>query len=335
MDRKAGSRREAVRLEAAGWVVRLDDRSCSDVERAAAEAWRAESPEHEAAFEREAAAWSRMNRLQALRPQATEPVSDLLGASDRSPASYRSNWARAAAVVGILGVIAAGAVSTTASTAYATAVGERRVIVLKDNSRIELNTDSKILVRFSLGAREIRIVRGEALVTAAGSDRPLVLRIGDARLQAASEAEIILRVDDDSAAFTVRDGSVEVDDQSSRTETRLSAGGMAVYGPLGETVRRVSAAEIDRTLAWRTGAIAFNGQTLDEAVAELNRYNRTQIIVGDPEAASLRLAGYFQSTEPESFVAAVTSTFAVRATRDSSGVVRLTAVATPAANSAD
>ena len=55
MERETGSRREAVRQAAAQWVVRLDDASCSDADRAAFEAWRDESHEHEAAYEREAA----------------------------------------------------------------------------------------------------------------------------------------------------------------------------------------------------------------------------------------------------------------------------------------
>ena len=83
MERETGSRREAVRQAAALWVVRLDDASCSAADRAAFEAWRDESHEHEAAFEREAAAWARLERLRAMRPAAERPDRDLLAAERR------------------------------------------------------------------------------------------------------------------------------------------------------------------------------------------------------------------------------------------------------------
>ena len=58
-------------------------------------------------------------------------------------------------------------------------------------------------------------------------------------------------------------------------------------------------------------------------MAEFNRYNRQQISIADPSISGLRLAGYFQTTEPRSFVTAVTSAFPVRASEAADGAIRL------------
>ena len=327
MAREAGSQREAVRQAAAQWVVRLDDPACTPFERVAFEAWRDQGPDHEAAFEREAAAWAQLGRLRAFARQPAVAEPDLLAPSRTRAPVWRGPgvWAKAAAIVCAVGITAAGVISVTASTAYATAIGERRVIVLSDDSRIELNTNSKVLVRYRNGAREVRLVKGEALFTAARDSRPFIVRAGGTRLEASEAVELAVRVADDAEAVTVKTGSVAVDRKASDTDTRQPAGVAAVYGPAGRSAQRVSTAEIDRALAWRQGAIVLNGQTLEQAVAEFNRYNRQRISVEDPDISGLRLAGYFQSTEPGSFVAAVANTFPVRATRDDQGVIRLTA----------
>lgn len=327
MERETGSRREAVRQAAAQWVVRLDDPSCSAADRAAFEAWRDESHENEAAFEREAAAWARLDRVRALRPGMERPDRDLLAPERRMtlPRFSRSPWARGMAAVAVAAVVGAGFMTFGSGTAYATAIGERRVVVLSDNSRIELNTDSKVVVRYRKGVREVKLVRGEAVFEAAHDARPFVIKAADAVMQADAGAEMAVRLRSDGAAVTVKRGAVALDPEPAepKDQVRLTAGVAAIYSSAGHRSRVVSDSEIDRALAWRQGAIALNGQSLEQAVAEFNRYNRQQISIADPSISGLRLAGYFQTTEPKSFVTAVTSTFPVRASEDSDGAIRL------------
>lgn len=327
MERDTGSRREAVRQAAALWVVRLDDPSCSDADRAAFEAWRGESFEHEAAYEREAVAWARLERVRALRPGLQRPDVDLLAPAPRPrlPALARSPWARGLAASAAMALIVAGSLSFGTSTAYATAIGERRIVVLGDNSRIELNTNSKVVVRFKRGVREVRLIKGEALFDAAPDARPFVVKAADAVIAADGSTEVAVRLRSDGAAVTVKKGAVDVDPVRAepKDDMRLTAGVAAIYDSKGSRSRPVSGAEIDRSLAWRQGAIALNGQSLAQAAAEFNRYNRRQIRIADPSIADLRLAGYFQTTEPSSFVAAVTSAFPVRASESEDGAIRL------------
>lgn len=60
-----------------------------------------------------------------------------------------------------------------------------------------------------------------------------------------------------------------------------------------------------RSLAWRNGKIYLAGDRLDVAVAEFNRYNRRQLVVGDAAIAGERLDGVFRTDDPEGFAKAV------------------------------
>ena len=62
----------------------------------------------------------------------------------------------------------------------------------------------------------------------------------------------------------------------------------------------LGAVEVERRLAWTTGRIMLEGQTLGEAAAEFNRYNDRKLIVS-PEAAGARVGGVFRTSEVEAF----------------------------------
>lgn len=301
----ATAERETVREAAASWAVRLSDPACTDQTRAAFEAWRAASPAHDAAFERESAVWERFDRLRALRPADPAPDADLLAPAQTSQPMLR--WA--AAIVGAVALSGVGLWSVNASPAYATAVGERRLVVLEDGTRVELNTDSRIVVRYRAGKREVKLVRGEALFeVAAADDRPFVVAARDRRVEAQTGA-FNVRLQPKAVQVIVAKGAVEVADAT------LPAGFLGAYGEGGGVAQPIPAARIDQALAWRNGQIALNGQTLESAVAEFNRYSEArQLVVADPAIAGYRLGGYFRVDDMAGFVRALQTTFPVKAT---------------------
>jgi len=313
----ATAERETVREAAASWAVRLSDPHLTDETRAAFEAWRAASPAHEAAFERERAVWDRFDRLRALRPAAPEPDPDLL--APRPVAQPAMRWA--AAVVGAVALSGIGLWSVNASPAYATAVGERRLVVLEDGTRVELNTDSKIVVRYRAGKREVKLVRGEALFEVApDAARPFVVAARDRRVEAGAAA-FNVRVQPRAVQVIVARGQVEVADTTPfgavEDEARLAAGVMGLYGEAGGVAQPVTGARIDQALAWRHGQIALNGQTLEAAVEEFNRYSKDrQLVVADPAIGGYRLGGYFRVDDMAGFVRALQTTFPVKATAE-------------------
>jgi transmembrane sensor len=312
MDTTAGQRRD-VREAAASWAVRLSDPACTDADRAAFEAWRDASPAHEAAFERESAVWDRFDRLRALRPAALDP--DLLAPAPAAQPVMR--WAAAVAGAAVLSGI--GFWTVNAAPAYATAVGERRLVVLEDGTRVELNTDSRIVVRYRRGEREVKLVKGEALFDVARDPaRPFVVAARDRRVEAQGSA-FNVRLQPKSVQVIVAKGAVEVAEDHPFSDptgqAHLNAGVVALYGESGGVAQPIGAARIDQALAWRHGQIALNGQTLEGAVAEFNRYSAgRQLVVADPNIAGYRLGGYFGVDDMDGFVRALQTTFPIKAT---------------------
>ncbi len=323
--------KERIREEAATWVVRLAD-SSSDEDRAQFEAWRAQSVDHDIAYLMAAQDWQRLDRVKALFTPDMSRNPDALFEEDRRPVpqvprARRPRWLAMAA--SLLVCLAAGATAVdmlTASQAYATDVGQRRKVVLQDGSIVELNTDSKIEVRFADGVRSVRLVKGEAAFHVANDARPFLLKTSIVHLNT-QMADLSVRLIGNDARVTVESGAAFVsDDQApgaNRPVSTLGPGSETVAGPAGVHVQTVASTEMDRLLAWRKGGIALSGQTLGEAADEFNRYNDKKIEVSDPRTRSIRVGGYFLTSDVDRFVSAVTGTFPVKAREDSDGNIVL------------
>ncbi len=321
------SARNALNTEAAQWVVRLASENCTAADREAFEAWRCQSVSHEIAFERETLTWERTERLRALRPPVHpeqvadadgSPVASRWGRWTRSPEGSPRRWPVATLAASILAAvgIAVFVWINSATTAYATAVGERRIIHLEDGSRLELNTNTKVAVRMSEGARHIELLRGESLFDVfPDKTRPFTVVMGNNSVRAVGTAFNIRR-DDVSYKVLVTEGVVEVSGKATGSlpayQVRLPAGSIGTYDAHGMASHMVSAAEQERALSWRSGTIALAGETLVEATAEFNRYNLKQIIVADPAIEGLQLGGYFNAHDLDGFVKVLTAAFALQ-----------------------
>lgn len=92
-----------------------------------------------------------------------------------------------------------------------------------------------------------------------------------------------------------------------RATIPLPAAGPAPAPP----VEALSAAVIERTLAWRNRRVEFADAPLAEMVREFNRYNRHQLVIADPRLAEMRFGGSFPTSDYESFVQVLETTFNV------------------------
>jgi transmembrane sensor len=105
-----------------------------------------------------------------------------------------------------------------------------------------------------------------------------------------------------------------------------SAGDCVIFGPGSWAVKHESAGYVSRKLAWTSGRISFDGETLAEAINEFNRYNRRRFAIADPAIAQIRIGGLFEATDPESFAATLEKHFGVRrlpGMRGDDNVIRL------------
>jgi transmembrane sensor len=321
---------ESTNEQAARWAVRADSGPLGPTEQQKLDAWLSADPGHLGAYVRARAQWVDLDRLAALHGPA-RPIEDPLGISRRQ---LLAAGVAAVTVVGggLTGVLLRG----EGSERYVSGIGEIRRIALEDGSTLLLNTATEVAVKFGERERAIRLIRGEALFEVAHDKaRPFLVHANDVAVRAVGTA-FAVRLEAAQVDITVTEGVVEVASQTVASE----AGHSAPRAPRTEA-RRVAATErivinrsgapqlqsiapveADRQLAWRDGLVSFDGESLQTAVAEINRHNRRQIIVNDPVLAGKPVVGVFRATDLDGFSAAAAVALKATATPDGD-VIRL------------
>jgi transmembrane sensor len=346
-----------VEAEAAQWVARLDAAPEDMHLKAEFERWKAQSQLHEDAATRLSGLWADMDELARLAPMVT-PSAPTAWRRPGRPAGRRWQALRPAGF-GALAAIAAmfavvlGFDPATRDTLveriigaetrlYATAVGEQRTITLEDGSSVQLNTDSRLEVRYTASSRDLRLLRGEAFFdVAANPTRPFSVYGADGVARAVGTA-FVVRLHGQRMDVTVTKGIVEVAAltlpptppalESLADRPRLAPALVAAdngevatasIAPQGITRQKLSASDAARQFAWRQGMLAFSGDRLSSVIADVSRYTDIDIEIADPALNDLQVSGYFKVGEVEPMLEALESGFNVRVERLDAGHVRL------------
>jgi transmembrane sensor len=99
--------------------------------------------------------------------------------------------------------------------------------------------------------------------------------------------------------------------------------GAAIRGGVAET-NHLGEAIIRQRTAWQEGVIELDGDTLEQAIAEFNRYRRAPIVLGDNRLAALRVGGRFGTSDSQQFIDAVQQSFPIRMVANDDGSILLT-----------
>lgn len=319
----AHTNREAVTVEAADWLARLDAAGDDPSLAAAFEAWRTESPAH-------ALAVARLRHVLDLsgRMTADQPPPAAVASARRPGLAARRAWTGGA----IAASLAAAAVAAFAlfgpGASYATGVGERRLISLGGGAFVELNTDSRVRVSRRGRTRVVSLQKGEMLVTLRRGDEEVELDAAGRQL-AARDASVDVRLLPHGLEVAALQGQVRAKGGGDRPAV-VDGGQIATLGADAGSLSLVSAPqEVQRRLAWRDGRLEFDGQTLGEVAAEFNRYNQTKLSVS-PSVANLRVGGVFDALAPEAFARSTALVFGLQVQPTADGE-RLGPATSPAA----
>jgi transmembrane sensor len=213
------------------------------------------------------------------------------------------------------------------STRYTTNTGQQQTVVLPDGSIMELNTESSVRVDFSDGLRNIYLLGGEAIFDVRHNDAipfrvhangTLIEDLGtqfsvhqrpDATTISVIEGVVRVSAERDGSIPSLSGASGKVPDvvlatkefEPLRRPATVSAGEQASIVADGALIQK-HPVDIAQATAWRHGRVVFSGATLEEIVAEFNRYNLRKIQIHGDSLRQRRYSGMFDARDPESFI---------------------------------
>ncbi len=185
---------------------------------------------------------------------------------------------------------------------YVTDIGEQRSITLSDGSVVELNSHSRVRVRFSDRERDVELLAGQALFRVTRNPaRPFVVFSDATRVRAVgTEFDVYRRRD--GTIVTVVEGKVAASVVGS---AGAAPNETAVLVSAGEQVTVTQAAvappmqaNVASATAWTRHSWVFDSSPLADVVEEFNRYNRRQLVIQDPQLADVHVSGVFSSLDP-------------------------------------
>lgn len=288
--------------QAVDWHVRLNDSTVSDITREQWQLWLASDPQH-------AEAWQRIEQFQQRLGQAPKGLAMATleqARQERRAALKLFSLLLGAGVVGWQGYQA-----SPWGADYVTRIGQRREFTLNDGTRLMLDTDSRVDVRFDQQQRLIILRQGEILIETAKDARPLSVQTAEGRALALG-TRFAVRQGAGLTRVTVEAHAVEVQPRLALTQTpRVQAGQTLSFtadsiGPLLPTS--------SQALAWTRGILVVVDWRLADVVAELSRY-RNGYLGCSPEVANLRLSGSFLLNDSDGVLANLEVSLPVRLRR--------------------
>ena len=327
--------------EAAAWIWRMESGAASGgADPEGFEAWLRQDPRHRRAVDELSKVWEALDGLTEAQ-RGTETLSPATGVGPHAAVLHRRPlWFAAAAAVVVAAVGASLWLNKGSETqVLATAVGQHRNVVLADGSLVSLNTNTIVETNIGRRSREIFLRKGEAhFEVAPDRSRPFLVHAGDAVVRAVgTEFEVRLRTDR-HVDVLVTEGRVEVQPDAPNPEPRaitgahdtsmpvvliraVSAGQALSTATTNYPVIPVSPEQLSSELAWRDGAVVFDSEPLAEAIAEIQRYTDSPIIVSDPAITQLPVGGRFKTDDLQGFLDGLQAALPVTIRRTADGVV--------------
>lgn len=314
--------------EAAAWRLRLTEtgqRTTPDFQ-----AWLRE-PGSQAAWDMLSRSWNFFDDV-AQAPEMIAAREDALDAATPLRPGRPTQLRRLAGAIAatlLIGVVAGASYWwSVRPDDYRTAVGERRVVTLSDGSRLSLDANSEVTVRYGKRDRALHLLKGQARFDVAhDKQRPFSVIAGNQKVIATGTA-FNIDMAGPKVLVTLIEGHVVVlksDGTSSPAEwaraVELRAGQQLAAEPMATP--QVAPANIQRVTAWTIGQLMFDDEPLSSVVERVNRYGGTQIVIADSRVGDMKISGVFNAGDAMGFVEIVTHYLPVKAVSEGPNTIAL------------
>ena len=331
---------DAVLDEATKWFSLLQGGAATEEDRRRFEEWRNADPRHAAIYKETLETWKDVGELDDLRELASDPE---FGRPDRSalgrlPEHFGKLFNPRALTYSLLAAcmlfIATIAISRPAwlqPNVHETRTAETTQIEAPDGSIIDLGPESKIRLAYTDAERRVHLSAGEAFFDVRQSDnREFVVAANYAEIRVTGTQ---FNVHNGPSAITVSvaEGTVQFRRHSKRksaeasaeTLVALSAGQLAA-APVNDTgLTNITETTPSTIGAWRNGRLQYKDATLQDVIADANRYSRTPIIIADDSLLDMKLVAAFRTNQIDAMIDGLPEILPLEVDRSSNGRIVL------------
>lgn len=319
--------------QAIQWHMQLQEATANELAaiQAALDVWLASNVAHAAAYQRVQAMWQQFNveTIAEAKPFVESNLAATAFLKKKKSTKKAAKSIAAILLVGISAVLVYHAQQTNPTwvAQYQTPVGQQKTIDLPDHSKLVMNTNTVISVRYSQRQREIVLEHGELYIQVAkDAHRPLVVSTADGTAQALGTQFSVYRQSAQSpqTLVTVIESKVKACNLRQWYQLNpahcvvVSAAQSTVITP--QTVSPLQSVDTNEASAWVTGKLVFDNTPLASVIAQLQRYSTMPITLA-PQLAQLRVSGVFPADNLNRSIELLTNRLPINVNQDAQGIV--------------
>lgn len=314
--------------EAAAWRLRLTEAGQKTTPEF--QAWLRE-PANQDAWDLVSRSWNFFDEI-AQAPEMISAREAALNAATPVRASRPVQLRRlvgAVAAMLVIGIVAIGSYWWMSRPEdYRTAIGERRVVTLSDGSKLSLDANSEVTVRYGKHDRSLHLLKGQARFDVAhDKKRPFSVVAGNQKIIATGTAfnidmagpKVLVTLIEGHVVVLKSDGTSSTAEWSRAVELR--AGQQLTTAPAAPP--EIAPANIQRVTAWTVGQLMFDDEPLSSVVERVNRYGGTQIVIAEARVGDMKISGVFNAGDALGFVEIVTHYLPVKAVSEGPNTIAL------------
>jgi transmembrane sensor len=174
-----------------------------------------------------------------------------------------------------------------------------------------MNSETRVRIAFDSRQRQVELVHGEAFFEVTQDALMQFVVVAGGHRVTALGTSFVVRYQPERTAVMLVEGRVAVDSVSppgaktghEADPWMLSAGQHLTFAPVG--IAKIDVPSVDSVLAWRRGEVVLNDTPLQEAVAEMNHYDKTTLVIESPAIATLAVSGLYHTGDNEGFARAI------------------------------
>lgn len=338
-------------LVAAQWVVKIDNGLTADQQTELTK-WLEESPAHGEALVKCASMWdlldvlspiSKLMPIESLKLDQQDQFSDVEQFESKTIIAKRAApFGLAATCIAAMMLLSVGLFrfvapdvapletpiasennTTTLDYVYKTAIGETSKVTLNDGSKLHLNADSEVWVRFSESVRQLELVNGEVFFDVAkDASKPFVVNVGEDQVTAVGTAFNIDTFRGADTQVLVTEGKVKVNRNTDAVDSMdevyrevFLTPGQSVVIAGDDAPQLKTDQDVDALLSWRDGILVFQGEPLSTVIREISRYSSYQFKIMDDQVANVAVGGLFKAGDTQQLLLVLEQNFGVKSTQ--------------------